>query len=60
MQPPTVAESSLEAEYIALCLTTYETIFCKLTYERMNTTEMRLVYDKQRPISVYVEDQSAI
>ena len=50
---PTVAKSSMEAEYMALCFATCEIL-------SLNTTVMRIGYAKQRPISVYEDNQSAI
>ena len=51
---PTVAKSSMEAEYMALvCFATCEIL-------SLNTTVGRIGYAKQRPISVYEDNQSAI
>ena len=48
---PTVAKSSMEAEYMALCFGTCEILGLNMT---------KLGYAKQKPISVYEDNQSAI
>ena len=50
---PTVAKSSMEAEYMALCFGTCEIL-------GLNMTVTKLGYAKQKPISVYEDNQSAI
>jgi len=50
---PTVAKSSMEAEYMALCFGTSEIL-------GLNMTVTMLGYAKQKPISVYEDNQSAI
>ena len=50
---PTIAKSSMEAEYMALCFGTCE-IF------GLNMTVTKLGYAKQKPISVYEDNESAI
>ena len=50
---PTVDKSSMEAEYMALCFGTCEIL-------GLNMTVTKLGYAKQKPISVYEDNQSAI
>ena len=50
---PTVAKSSMEAEYMALCFGTCEIL-------GLNMTVTKLGYAKQKPISVYEDNLSLI
>jgi len=50
---PTVAKSSMETEYMTLCFGTSEILV-------LNVPVAKLGYAKQKPISVYEDNKSAI